>query len=279
MKEMKAPDKVSQKMTHDGAVTENLATGEITNISGREAEVDLSASEEPTATVEAVAERVAAGHGRHKARKAVKADTQTSREGSNVKQSPSSRLQFTDEERAAPDLQKAIRRSERAADQLDAAKAAIPTKKVLKTERVFDETAGKGKTRLHFEDVEKKPNGKMRFNPLSRPVQEFKATVHGEVRKVEHENVGVEAGHKGEELAEQGIAYGGNKVRSAVREHPGGTRLRRNRLPSRPTQISSTKRRSMTIRPWLRLIQSPDICKRSVSSGTTQRRSARPKKR
>ena len=32
MKEMKAPDKVTQKMTHDGAVTENLATGEITNI-------------------------------------------------------------------------------------------------------------------------------------------------------------------------------------------------------------------------------------------------------
>lgn len=142
MKEMKAPDKVTQKMTHDGAVTENLATGEITNISGREAEVDLSASEEPTATVEAVAERVAAEHGRHKARKAVKADTQTIREGSNVKQSPSSRLQFTDEERAAPDLQKAIRRSERAADQLDAAKAAIPTKKVLKTERVFEETSG-----------------------------------------------------------------------------------------------------------------------------------------
>ena len=124
---MKAPDKVTQKMTHDGAVTEKPLRV-ITNISGREAEVDLSASEEPTATVEAVAERVAAGHGRHKARKAVKADTQTIREGSNVKQSPSSRLQFTDEERAAPDLQKAIRRSERAADQLDAAKAAIPTK-------------------------------------------------------------------------------------------------------------------------------------------------------
>ena len=219
MKEMKAPDKVTQKMTHDGAVTENLATGEVTNISGREAEADLSADREPLQTTEAVAERVAAGHGRHKARTAVKADTQTIREGSNVRQCPSSRLQFTDEERAAPDLQKAIRRSERAADKLDAAKTAIPTKKVLKTERVFDETAGKGKTRLHFEEVEKKPNGHLRHNPLSRPVQELKATVHGEVRKVEHENVGVEAGHKGEELAEHGIAYGSNKVRSAAREH------------------------------------------------------------
>ena len=46
MKELKAPDKVTQKMTHDGAVTENLATGEVTNISSRDPEVDLSASSE-----------------------------------------------------------------------------------------------------------------------------------------------------------------------------------------------------------------------------------------
>ena len=39
MKELKAADKVAQKMTHDGAVQENLATGEVTNISGREAEI------------------------------------------------------------------------------------------------------------------------------------------------------------------------------------------------------------------------------------------------
>ena len=40
MKELKAPDKVTQKMTHDGAVAENLSTGEVTNISSREAETD-----------------------------------------------------------------------------------------------------------------------------------------------------------------------------------------------------------------------------------------------
>lgn len=43
MKELKAPDKVTQKMTHDGAVAENLSTGEVTNISSREAETDFSA--------------------------------------------------------------------------------------------------------------------------------------------------------------------------------------------------------------------------------------------
>lgn len=219
MKELKAPEKVTQKMTHDGAVTENLATGEVENISGREAETDLSDSSEESAGVAADLALLAAEHHEAKnARKAEKADAQAVQDGSAARRRPSSRLQFTDEERVAPDLQKAIRRSDRAADRLDAAKVAIPTKRVLKTERIFDKAAGKGKTRLHFEEVEKKPNGHLRHNPLSRPVQELKAAAHGEVRKVEHENVGVEAGHKGEELAERGVVYGSGKVRSAVRE-------------------------------------------------------------
>ena len=218
MKELKAPEKVTQRMTHDGAVAENLATGEVTNISGREAETDFSAEQEPVATAEAAAEQIAHTHDRRRAKKAARKRADTVREGSQTRQRPSSRLQLTDEERADPDLQKYVRRSDRAADQLDAAKAAIPTKKVPKTERVFDEATGKGKTRLRFEEVEKKPNGHLRHNPLSRPVQELKATAHGEVRKVEHENVGVEAGHKGEELAERGISRTAGGIRSAVRD-------------------------------------------------------------
>ena len=97
-------------------------------------------------------------------------------------------------------------------------KRAVPKKKVLKTERVFDETAGRGKTRLRFEEVEKKPNGHLRHNPLSRPAQEVLLTAHNEVHKVEQENVGVEAGHKGEELAERGLSYGKSKVQAGLRQ-------------------------------------------------------------
>ena len=218
MKELKAADKVAQKMTHDGAVQENLATGEVTNISSREAEADFSPSEEPAAAAESAAEHIAAAHGRRRAKKTAKAEADTVREGSAAGQRPSSRLQFTEEERADPDLQKYIRRSDRAADRLDAAKEAIPKKKVLKTERVFDETAGRGKTRLRFEEVEKKPNGHLRHNPLSRPAQEVLLTAHNEVHKVEQENVGVEAGHKGEELAERGLSYGKSKVQAGIRQ-------------------------------------------------------------
>ena len=219
MKELKAPDKVTQKMTRDGAVAENLATGETEHISGRDPETDLSCGKEPAATAEAAAGHIAQADARRSAKKRAKAEAETIQEGSAARQRPSSRLQFTEEERADPALQKYIRRSDQAADKLDTAKEAIPTKKVLKTERVFDETVGRGKTRLAFEEMEKRPNGKLRQNPLSRPVQEIGLAAHNEVHKVEQENVGVEAGHKGEELAERGVSYAGSKARAAIRHH------------------------------------------------------------
>ena len=219
MKELKAPDKVAQKMTRDGTVAENLATGEVTSISEREPETDLSGGKEPVATAEAAAGRISQAGARRSAKKQAKAEAETIREGSEARQRPSSRLQFTDEERDDPALQKYIRRSDKAADRLDAAKAAIPTRKVLKTERVFDEAAGRGRTRLAFEEVEKRPNGKLRQSPLSRPVQEIGLAAHNEVHKVEQENVGVEAGHRGEKLAERGGTYAVGKTRAAIRHH------------------------------------------------------------
>ena len=83
MKELKAPDKVTQKMTHDGAVTENLATGEVTNISSRDPEVDLSASsEEPASAAVDLAARAAEHHTHLSARKQAKADDKAVKDGS-----------------------------------------------------------------------------------------------------------------------------------------------------------------------------------------------------
>ena len=236
MKELKAPDNshkpnspavVRLKMTHDGAVTENLATGEVTNISSRDPEVDLSASsEEPASAAVDLAARAAERHTTHSAKKQAKADDKAVKEGSAARSRPSSRLhihsaklRFSPEERADPAMKKYIDRSDKAADKLDKAKAAIPTKKVIRRERTFDETTGKGKTRLRFEEVEKKPNGKLHHSPLSRPMQELRATAHSKIRQVEQDNVGVEAGHKGELLAEGVVSYTGSKVRSAIRHH------------------------------------------------------------
>ena len=55
-KEWKAPDKVTQKMTRDGAVAENLTTGETTSISERPQEENYSQA--PTAAAEKAVDRI-----------------------------------------------------------------------------------------------------------------------------------------------------------------------------------------------------------------------------
>ena len=65
---------------------------------------------------------------RRQAKKARRKRRDTFREGEAARDRPSSRLRFTEEEQAAPELKKAIRKSDKAADKLDAAKAAVPVK-------------------------------------------------------------------------------------------------------------------------------------------------------
>ena len=165
-KEWKAPDKVTQKMTRDGAVAENLTTGETTSISERPQEENYSQA--PTAAAEKAVDRI----GAEVERQAAKGAGKKALDAAQLK-THTSRLQFSEAERATPELQKSIRKSEKAADRLDAARAAIPKQTKIKKERVFDEAKGKAKTRLSFEKTDKPPNGKLRHNPLSRPAQEL----------------------------------------------------------------------------------------------------------
>jgi hypothetical protein len=122
-------------------------------------------------------------------------------------------LQFTGEEWATPELQWYIRKSGEKADKLDAARKAIPKQTKIVKERVVDGSSGKGKTRLHFEQMDKAPP-KLKGSVLSRPAQEIGPAIHGKIHEVEHEDVGVEAGHKSEELAEHeaGAASAGRIV-------------------------------------------------------------------
>ena len=134
-------------------------------------------------------------------------------------QTTSSRLQFTEEELATPELERYIEKSNKAADQLDAAKAAIPKQKKLVKERTFDEATGKAKTRLRFEEQEKPIPGSKKGNPLSRPAQEAGIFVHNKIHSVEKDNSGVEGAHKSEELAERGAKYGARKLKQGYRSH------------------------------------------------------------
>ena len=265
MKEFKPRDKLTQRMTRDGAVLDNQTTGEEIHISERDAEKQLSpdgqpvqmgkrdapmnpaedapkhgrqlrpqeqkesekeqpkpqqpsaepfqpqggspishipqdipTSAAPGGTAEKLFDRAAAEHDAHKARQVA----QMSRDAAQQRYS-ASHLQFSEEERAAPELHKHIHRAEKAADKLDAAQTAIPKKRVLRKERVFDEASGTAKTKLRFDTVDKSPP-KLKPNPLGRPLREVAVQAHGKIHEVEHENVGVESGHKAEELAEHG---------------------------------------------------------------------------
>ena len=104
-------------------------------------------------------------------------------------------------------MQKLERKSEKAHDRLDAAREKLPTHKVLKKERVFNEETGKGKTRLHFEDELKTPKSKSKLqfeaDKTVRKVGDTLASgIHGKIHEVEQENSAVEAAHKTEIVAE-----------------------------------------------------------------------------
>ena len=117
-----------------------------------------------------------------------------------AKRSP--RLQFSDEERAAPELKKAVRKADKRVDKLEKAEAKIPQKKV-KT-RVVDAKTGNVTTRLSFEE-KKKPPSKLTHAIEAAPGETALAAVHREIRQSEDDNVGVESAHKLEETAEGGV--------------------------------------------------------------------------
>ena len=210
--EWKAPDKVTQKMTRDGAVMENLSTGETASISDRPQEENYTQT--PTAAAEKAVDRIGGEIDRHLSKSAEEKALDAVRPKTHF-----SRLQFSAEERATPELQKSIHKSEKAADRLDNARAAIPKQTKIKKERVFDEAKGKAKTRLSFEKTDKPPNGKLRHNPLSRPAQELNSTVHGKIYEVEKENVGVESGHRVELAGEKAGGMAARAVKGGIRRH------------------------------------------------------------
>lgn len=238
---LKPRDKITQKMTRDGLmeVNETKETAELVSKRIQDAEFGKTpeqqatqdatqlqgtaspfphiaehAAKPDTGTAERVMEHINAAHTRQASKKAVRKAQQEA-----TAQTSSSRLQFTEEELSTPELEKYIEKSNKAADRLDAAKATIPKKKKLTTERTFDEATGKAKVRLHFEEQEKPPNIKGKKNPLSRPAQEAGIFVHNKIHSVEKDNSGVEGAHKSEEAVEKGAKHGARKLKQGYHSH------------------------------------------------------------
>ena len=173
-------------MTRDGAVSVNLVTGKTTYPSDREPEQNHSASGDTAGAAGKAVDRAELHREQAAAKKKRRKQRRTYREGKAAAGRPSSRLQFSEADQAQPELQGAIRKSDKAADRLDAAKAAVPSK----------------------------PPSPQHTNPLSRPIQEAGAAIHGKVREVEQENSGVQSGHLGERSFEKAVGYGNRRVQN-----------------------------------------------------------------
>lgn len=98
-----------------------------------------------------------------------------------------SRLQFTEEERASPELKKPIQKAEKAADRVDQVKK---------------------KARLQFEGDAPKPPSKLSHEVQKAPSRLLSGEVHRNIRESEDENVGVQATHATERSAETALHIG-----------------------------------------------------------------------
>ena len=126
------------------------------------------------------------------------------------------RLQFTEEERAAPALEKVIRKADKAADKLEKAEAKIPKKTVKVKERVVDADTGKITTRLYFEEVDKKqPPSKLSHAAEKAPLDSVRSTVHRKLREDSDGNSGTEAANTLSQTAESGY----RAIETAHRSH------------------------------------------------------------
>lgn len=129
------------------------------------------------------------------------------------KRSP--RLLFTDEEMAAPELNKIIRKADKRMKKLEKAEAKIPKKTVKKKQRVVDPKTGTVTTHLSFEEVDKKrPPSKLTHALRDAPGAAALSTVHREIREYEQDNVGVESAHGVEQAAERAVRLAQHAHRS-----------------------------------------------------------------
>lgn len=102
-----------------------------------------------------------------------------------------SRLQFTEQERNDPVSGKAVRKAEKAAAKADKAQEHIPTRKVLHPELKTDNSNGKIKVKLHFEETKKKPPS--RQNAIAAPGTALRGQFHRQMEESKEDNVGAEA--------------------------------------------------------------------------------------
>ena len=130
-----------------------------------------------------------------------------------------SRLQFTEKERSDPHLGESVHKAEKAAEKADKAQQKIPQKKVVRSELIADNSNGKIKVKLHFEDAEKKPPSKLNIASQDATRTAIRRRMQKELRQSEDDNVGVDAADAAVEATET-AAQTFREVHRSVRMKP-----------------------------------------------------------
>ncbi|MDR0915657.1 MAG: hypothetical protein LBN02_00470 [Oscillospiraceae bacterium] len=223
---LRAREKVASKMTRDGLVERNAVTGEDIRVSRRETELDLRGNLSERGTLSQVGTR---SKPKPRAKSGDTRGTQNEMPSSDTLAAPQPRivpetapdaipsiareppdkpakpakLQFTQDEKVPQKDNKSVsaaqRRFDRANSKLTDAKRNLPTKRNLHFEKEVKTQGEHLKGALPLRSVKAAGNAAI-------------AHGHRKLYQAEHENVGTEAAHKGETIAEGGI-------RSAMRHH------------------------------------------------------------
>ena len=121
-----------------------------------------------------------------------------------AKRSP--KLLFTEEERQEPKLEKVIKKADKSEAKLKNAEKNIPKKRVKKKERVIDEKTGEIKTKLMFEEVDKKKPSSLISNKVKKaPVTLSAGAAVSVLRQDEDDSNAADMAHGVQKTTDTGI--------------------------------------------------------------------------
>jgi peptidoglycan DL-endopeptidase CwlO len=142
------------------------------------------------------------------------------------------RLLFTEEELETPELQKPIKKAEKAQRKLTKAEAKIPKKKIVQKQRVYDPKENQVVTRLVFEEAEKKRPSKLSHAVKASPINAVSAVSHSVLSEDSSDSASASVSHEVIGGAE-GSARTAASVRRTLKDKPYARALKAERAADR----------------------------------------------
>ena len=159
------------------------------------------------------------------------------------------RLLFTEDELDTPELQKPIKKAEKAQKKLTKAEAKIPKKKIVQKQRVYDPKENQVVTRLVFEETEKKRPSKLSHAVKASPINAVSAVSHSMVTEDSGDSASASVSHEVIGSAE-GSARTAASVRRTLKDRPYARVLKAERAADRANLKALYKEAELKNSSW-----------------------------